>query len=39
MTAREPAILGIDLGTNEVKSGLVDARRAAACVGPRRLRD
>ena len=23
MTAREPAILGIDLGTNEVKSGLV----------------
>ena len=30
MTAREPAVLGLDLGTTEVKAGLVTPRRAAA---------
>ena len=34
-----PAILGIDLGTTEVKAGLVDARRPAARPRPGRLPD
>ncbi len=39
MSAREPAILGLDLGTSEVKAGLVDARRPAPCPRPGGLSD